>query len=136
MPHSGSVWSVAFDPRGTWLASGSSDTSIKLWCAQTGRQRHVLTGAHSKFVLSVAFDSAGELLASGGWDKKVLLTLPPPPNPPNASPPLRLDLSVPSPSRPPRLVGPGGFGKLNHVATRCNPCPPKQDVESFEGFPS
>ena len=73
--HKGFVYSLAFNPDGTILASGSSDRTIKLWdvktslCdVKTGTEIYILTG-HKGFVHSVAFSFDGTMLASGSWDK-------------------------------------------------------------------
>jgi len=29
--HTGSVWSLAIDPKGRWIASGGNDTTVRLW---------------------------------------------------------------------------------------------------------
>jgi WD40 repeat protein len=70
--HSGSVYSVAFSPDGRLLASGSDDTTIKLWEVATGREVRTLTG-HTDWVRSVAFSPDGRLLASGSNDKTIKL---------------------------------------------------------------
>ena len=38
------VWSVAFDPQGGTLASGSDDKTVKLWEARSGKLLHTLEG--------------------------------------------------------------------------------------------
>ena len=65
--HTGAVYSVAYNPDGQTLASGSSDGTIRLWDAETGRLLRTLTG-HAPWVLSVSFSSDGQTLASGGGD--------------------------------------------------------------------
>lgn len=70
--HKGRVLSVAFDPQGGSLASGSSDRTIKLWDVQSGELLRTLKG-HEKQIWSVAFDPAGEILASGSDDFTVRL---------------------------------------------------------------
>jgi WD40 repeat protein len=51
--HSNWVQSVSFSPDGSTLASGSDDTTIKLWDVETGSELQTLTG-HSNWVHSVA----------------------------------------------------------------------------------
>src|SRR5688572_33415780 len=68
--HQGIVRSVAFDPQGWTLASGSVDGTVKLWDAQSGKLLRTLEG-HQGEINSVAFDPQGETLASGGDDKTV-----------------------------------------------------------------
>ncbi|CAI7602264.1 unnamed protein product [Penicillium viridicatum] len=60
--HSGSVYSVAFSPNGQLLASGSGDTTVRLWDTVTGAITQKLKG-HSFSVRSVAFSPNGRLLA-------------------------------------------------------------------------
>jgi small GTP-binding protein len=70
--HQGRIRSVAFDPQGETLASGSDDNTVKLWEARSGKLLRTLEG-HRDFVTSVAFDSKGRTLASGSDDEKVKL---------------------------------------------------------------
>jgi len=70
--HSGSVNSVAFSPDGMLLASGSSDSTIKLWNVESGQLVRTITG-HAGIVRSVAFSPDGILLASGSTDKTTKL---------------------------------------------------------------
>jgi hypothetical protein len=68
--HSDEVNSVAFSPDGQFLASGSSDFTVKGWNVRTGKSVGVLAGNTGK-VSSVTFSPDGELLVSGGFDKTV-----------------------------------------------------------------
>ena len=70
--HAEQVWSVAFNPDGTTLASASEDQTIKLWNVQTGKERATLEG-HTKFVASVAYSPDGKTLASASNDKTIRL---------------------------------------------------------------
>ncbi|KAK3366724.1 hypothetical protein B0T24DRAFT_367243 [Lasiosphaeria ovina] len=70
--HSGSVYSVAFAPNSTVLASGSYDHTIRLWDASTGQLQRTLEG-HSSAVSSVAFASNSTMLASGSYDNTIRL---------------------------------------------------------------
>ena len=78
--HSGSVFSVAFSPDGTTLASagitvdsaGFSRSTVKLWDVST-RQTIATFEAHSGSVHSVAFSPDGTTLASGSRDNTVKL---------------------------------------------------------------
>jgi WD40 repeat protein len=70
--HSHRVLSVAFTSDGNTLASGSYDSTVRLWDVGTGAERRVLKG-HSQSVWSVAFTSDGNTLASGSEDSTVRL---------------------------------------------------------------
>ncbi|CAD8111491.1 unnamed protein product [Paramecium primaurelia] len=70
--HNGSVWSVCFSSDGNTLASGSSDTSIRLWDVKTGQQKAKLDG-HTSYVRSVCFSPDGNTLASGSEDMSIRL---------------------------------------------------------------
>jgi WD40 repeat protein len=74
--HTTGVFDVAFSPVGSFLASGGSDQTVRLWALGSASQARALTG-HTGTVRSVAFSSDGGLLASGGSDQTVRLwTLP------------------------------------------------------------
>jgi WD40 repeat protein/serine/threonine protein kinase len=68
--HDYAVRSVAFSPDGTWLASGSEDTRVKIWKVSSGELERTLTG-HTHWANSVAFSPDGHWLASGSEDKTV-----------------------------------------------------------------
>jgi small GTP-binding protein len=70
--HQGRVKSVAFDPQGATLASGSSDNTVKLWDIRSGKLLRTLAG-HKDWVWSVAFAPLGGTLASGSNDGTVKL---------------------------------------------------------------
>ncbi|KAJ5106573.1 NACHT and WD40 domain protein [Penicillium angulare] len=64
--HGGSVQSVAFSPDGT-LASGSGDTTVRLWDPVTRILQQTLRG-HTSMIISVTFSSDGELLVTASHD--------------------------------------------------------------------
>ena len=70
--HSFNVLSVAISPDGQILASGDSESTIKLWNLQTIQQVGTLEG-HSSIVNSVAINPDGQILASGSDDKTIIL---------------------------------------------------------------
>lgn len=70
--HTDTVYSVAFSPDGTTLASGSADNTIILWDATTGQHKKTLIG-HKRAVYSIAFSPDGKTLASGSWDRTIKL---------------------------------------------------------------
>ncbi|MCH2612241.1 MAG: hypothetical protein MK006_14350 [Pirellulales bacterium] len=70
--HEGPVYSVAFSPDNTTIASGSRDGTVTLWDSQSGAEIRTLTG-HAGIVRSVAFSPDGKTIASVSFDKTVRL---------------------------------------------------------------
>jgi WD40 repeat protein len=67
------VFSVAFSPDGRRIVSGSGDTTVRLWDADTGAAvSDPLTG-HTDAVESVAFDPDGTRIVSAAADKTLRL---------------------------------------------------------------
>jgi COMPASS component SWD3 len=65
--HTNHVLSVDVTPRGSLLASGSFDESIRLWDTRTARCIRVIA-AHSEPVTSLRFNADGTLLLSSSYD--------------------------------------------------------------------
>ena len=68
--HTGPVRCVAVSADAGKIASGSRDTTVRVWDAATGRCLHKFTG-HDKPVRCVAFSSDGRYVVSGSDDKTV-----------------------------------------------------------------
>ena len=73
--HTGEVVCVAYSPDGSLLASGSEDSTVRVWDAKTGEQKYPPL-PHTRIVESVEFSPDGTELASatylqvGIWDAK------------------------------------------------------------------
>jgi WD40 repeat protein len=66
--HQDSVWSVAWSPDGSKLATASKDNTARVWDAATGRELLVLRG-HLRAVESVAWSPDGSKLATASEDR-------------------------------------------------------------------
>ena len=64
-----SFHSVAFSPDGQRIVSGSWDTTVKIWDANSGQELQMLE--HPDYVISVAFSPNGQRIVSGSYDKTV-----------------------------------------------------------------
>lgn len=69
--HGGPVWALAWSPKGATLASGSADTTIRLWDERL-QERAVLRG-HTDLVVKLDWHCDGQLLASASADHSVRL---------------------------------------------------------------
>ena len=69
--HTGSVQSVSFSPDGKILATGSFDSTVRLW-RRDGSLLKILKG-HKQAVTSVRFSPDGKTIASGSQDGTVRL---------------------------------------------------------------
>ncbi|MGE3357352.1 MAG: TIR domain-containing protein, partial [Acidimicrobiia bacterium] len=70
--HTGPVYSCAFSPDGTTLATTSEGGTIRLWDPTTATHLHTLTG-HTGPVYSCAFSPDGTTLATTSWDGTIRL---------------------------------------------------------------
>jgi len=70
--HTGDVTSVAFSSDSRTLASGSVDTTVRLWDVDTDAHKATFAG-HTDIVVSVAFSPDGQTLASGSDDNTIIL---------------------------------------------------------------
>ncbi len=70
--HKKAVESVAFSPDGTKIASGSHDSTIKLWDVQSGELLNTFKGGKDA-VESVSFSPDGTMIASGSYDWTIKL---------------------------------------------------------------
>ncbi|NJM75102.1 MAG: hypothetical protein HC852_04090 [Acaryochloridaceae cyanobacterium RU_4_10] len=61
--HAPGAISVAVSPNGQWVASGSSDRTVKLWDLRTGEHLCSLEGCHP-----VVFSPDGKTLVTGSVD--------------------------------------------------------------------
>ena len=68
--HESAVTSVAFSPDASFIASGSKDSSIRIWEVASGKQVCVLQG-HNGSVNAVSFNPSGGLLASVSLDESI-----------------------------------------------------------------
>ncbi|UCG22827.1 MAG: WD40 repeat domain-containing protein, partial [Chloroflexota bacterium] len=71
--HSAFVWTADFSPDGTILATGSVDTNIILWDAESGEPIGNTLSNHGGWVRRVSFSPDGARLASAGFDNLVIL---------------------------------------------------------------
>jgi len=73
--HGDIVGCVSFDPSGKYLASCSSDETVRIWDAQTGGVIDIFL-EHEGPIGSVAFSPDGKHVASGGYDRTIRIWTP------------------------------------------------------------
>ena len=77
--HSGPIMAIAISPDGSFVASGSTDRTIKLWQLESGQLLHTFGGrsfgaslrsspGHREAIRALAFSADGRTLLSGGDD--------------------------------------------------------------------
>ncbi len=71
--HGDSVWDVSFSPDGELIASGSTDTTVKLWQSDGTPVETETPLEHQDSVTSVDFSPDGQLIASASSDTTVKL---------------------------------------------------------------
>ena len=64
------IRSLAFSPDGKTFASGSEDTTVRIWNTKRGSKRATLEG-HTGWVTALAFSHDGNIIASGDTDGTV-----------------------------------------------------------------
>lgn len=67
--HLSDIWTVKFSPDGKWLASGSVDSTIKIWNKENGQV--ILTIKQPEGITSIDFSPDGNYLASASYDAKI-----------------------------------------------------------------
>lgn len=69
--HNNWVYDIEVSPDGSMMASGSADSTVRIWQIDKGVERHVLY--HDAPVIDVAFSPDGKMIASASSDKTVRL---------------------------------------------------------------
>ena len=70
--HESWIYSAVFSPDGTRIVSGSTDNTIKLWDAESGKELRTFKG-HEGWVGTVAFSPDGKRIISGSQDNTIKL---------------------------------------------------------------
>jgi len=69
--HTAAVTSLAFSENGYYLATGSVDTTVKVWDLRKLKNIHTIAEDGATPITSVAFDFSGQFLAVGGAGVRV-----------------------------------------------------------------
>ena len=72
MGHTGQITAVAFSPDRQRLATGSDDSTVRVWDLATGQEQLTL-GGQQKIITAVVFSPDGGRLASGSADGKFVV---------------------------------------------------------------
>ncbi|CAI2169776.1 17931_t:CDS:10 [Funneliformis geosporum] len=70
--HTDAILSISFSPDGAQLATGSGDTTVRIWDLNT-ETPHFTCKGHANWVLYISWSPNGKILASGSMDKTVIL---------------------------------------------------------------
>ncbi|NXR97712.1 DAW1 factor, partial [Oxylabes madagascariensis] len=68
--HSAEIVCLSFNPQSTLLATGSMDTTAKLWDVETGEEVATLNG-HSAEIIALSFNTTGDRIITGSFDHTV-----------------------------------------------------------------
>ncbi|NWT59083.1 DAW1 factor, partial [Erythrocercus mccallii] len=68
--HSAEIVCLSFNPQSTLLATGSMDTTAKLWDLEKGEEVATLNG-HSAEIIALSFNTAGDRIITGSFDHTV-----------------------------------------------------------------
>ena len=66
--HEGAIVTISFDPNGHWLATGSTDRTVRLWMVENPGAEAVVLRGHEAPVSAVAFSPDGRWLVTGSRD--------------------------------------------------------------------
>ena len=69
--HLSEIWTVKFSPDGKWIASGSVDSTVKIWNKENGEI--ILNIKQPEGITSIDFSPDGNYLAAASYDAKVRL---------------------------------------------------------------
>jgi len=69
--HVGWILTLAYSPDGTFLATGSSDHTIRIWEAATGRQVRGALKGHTDIANSITYSPNGQHLVGGSSDQSL-----------------------------------------------------------------
>ncbi|NXB71245.1 DAW1 factor, partial [Donacobius atricapilla] len=70
--HSAEIVCLSFNPQSTLLATGSMDTTAKLWDLEKGEEVATLNG-HSAEVIALSFNTTGDRIITGSFDHTVVV---------------------------------------------------------------
>ncbi|NWY73444.1 DAW1 factor, partial [Erithacus rubecula] len=70
--HSAEIVCLSFNPQSTLLATGSMDTTAKLWDLEKGEEVATLNG-HSAEIIALSFNTTGDRIITGSFDHTVAI---------------------------------------------------------------